>query len=147
MIGNGPSTRQHMAVGRGKINPAGGGRQFVRVCGRSRLREASHARAAVTQAIQGVRMEPVQSGLPPFGDTFTFRRYIHMAIKFGRPIEMRDAPRRDVLLPGPGLDLVVRPRRNRKAAWARPLAPENVLTPAPLLCPRFFTTVPTPPHT
>ena len=25
-----------------------------------------------------------------------------MAIKFGRPIEMRDAPRRDVLLPAPG---------------------------------------------
>jgi len=42
-----------------------------------------------------------------------------MAIKFGRPIEMRDAPRRDVLLPGP--DLVVRPRRNRKAEWARRL--------------------------
>src|SRR5260370_22479107 len=137
MIGNGPSSQNLMSLRRGKTHPAGGGRQFGRGCGRSRLREASHARAAVTQAIQGVRMEPVQSGLPPFGDTFTFRRYIHMAIKFGRPIEMRDAPRRDVLLPGPGLDLVVRPRRNRKAELARPLARANGLTAADPIWPLF----------
>src|SRR5260370_8881831 len=60
-----------------------------------------------------------------------------MAIKFGRPIEMRDAPRRDALLPGPGLDLVVRPRRNRKAEWARRLVRENVLTADDLICPLF----------
>ena len=42
-----------------------------------------------------------------------------MAIKFGRPIEMRDAPSRDAALAAPSLDLVVRPRRNRKAEWAR----------------------------
>ena len=60
-----------------------------------------------------------------------------MAIKFGRPVEMRDAPRRDVLLPGPGLDLVVRPRRNRKAEWARRLVRENVLTADDLIWPLF----------
>src|SRR5260221_14747940 len=60
-----------------------------------------------------------------------------MAIKFGRPIEMRDAPRWDVLLPGPGLDLVVRPRRNRKAEWARRLVRESVLTADDLIWPLF----------
>ena len=60
-----------------------------------------------------------------------------MAIKFGRPIEMRDGPRRDALLPGPGLDLVVRPRRNRKAEWARRLVRENVLTADDLIWPLF----------
>ena len=44
-----------------------------------------------------------------------------MAIKFGRPIEMRDAPRRQTALASPSLDLVTRPRRNRKAEWARRL--------------------------
>jgi porphobilinogen synthase len=55
-----------------------------------------------------------------------------MAIKFGRPIELRDAPRPNV---GPKtdiaaspLDLAIRPRRNRKAEWARRLVRENVLT-------------------
>src|SRR5260221_996289 len=60
-----------------------------------------------------------------------------MAIKFGRPIEMRDAPRWDVLLPGPGLDLVVRPRRNRKARWTGRLVRENVLTTDDLIWPLF----------
>ena len=60
-----------------------------------------------------------------------------MAIKFGRPVEMRDAPRRDALLPGPALDLVVRPRRNRKAEWARRLVRENVLTADDLIWPLF----------
>ena len=44
-----------------------------------------------------------------------------MAIKFGRPIEMRDAPRRPTTLASPPLDLITRPRRNRKAEWARRL--------------------------
>ena len=38
-----------------------------------------------------------------------------MAIKFGRPIEMRDTPRHQTALTSAPLDLVVRPRRNRKA--------------------------------
>src|SRR5258708_36541975 len=106
-------------------------RKLPKLCGRSRLREVSPAKAAVTQAIQGVKIGtgPIRSA--------GFRRYNHMAIKFGRPIEMRDAPRRDVLLPRPGLDLVGRPRRNRKAEWARRLVPENVLTTDDLIGPLF----------
>src|ERR1700688_174069 len=60
-----------------------------------------------------------------------------MAIKFGRPIEMRDAPRRETALPAPSLDLAVRPRRNRKAEWARRLVRENVLTTDDLIWPLF----------
>src|ERR1700687_6212023 len=60
-----------------------------------------------------------------------------MAIKFGRPIEMRDAPRRQTALAAPSLDLVVRPRRNRKAEWARRLVRENVLTTDDLIWPLF----------
>src|SRR5258708_8038351 len=60
-----------------------------------------------------------------------------MAIKFGRPIEMRDAPRRDTALAAPSLDLTVRPRRNRKAEWARRLVRENVLTTDDLIWPLF----------
>src|SRR6202163_2827035 len=60
-----------------------------------------------------------------------------MAIKFGRPIEMRDAPRRDIALAAPALDLVVRPRRNRKAEWTRRLVRENVLTSDDLIWPLF----------
>jgi len=41
-----------------------------------------------------------------------------MAIKFGRPIELRDTPRREAALSAPGLELTVRPRRNRKSEWA-----------------------------
>ena len=60
-----------------------------------------------------------------------------MAIKFGRPIEMRDGPRRDAALSGPPLDLTIRPRRNRKAEWARRLVRENVLTTNDLIWPLF----------
>jgi porphobilinogen synthase len=60
-----------------------------------------------------------------------------MAIKFGRPIEMRDAPRRDTSVTAPSLDLRVRPRRNRKAEWARRLVRENVLTTDDLIWPLF----------
>src|SRR5476649_2183274 len=60
-----------------------------------------------------------------------------MAIKFGRPIEMRDAARRDTALASPSLDLVVRPRRNRKAEWARRMVRENVLTTDDLIWPLF----------
>src|SRR5260370_11904940 len=60
-----------------------------------------------------------------------------MAIKFGRPIEMRDAPRRPAALSSPPLDLVTRPRRNRKAEWARRLVREDVRTRTDLIWPRF----------
>src|SRR2546421_1182237 len=60
-----------------------------------------------------------------------------MAIKFGRPIEMRDAPRRQTALASAPLDLAIRPRRNRKAEWARRLVRENVLTSDDLIWPLF----------
>jgi porphobilinogen synthase len=60
-----------------------------------------------------------------------------MAIKFGRPIEMRDAPRRPAALSAASLDLTVRPRRNRKSEWARRLVRENVLTTDDLIWPMF----------
>ncbi|MBR0695899.1 porphobilinogen synthase [Bradyrhizobium lablabi] len=64
-----------------------------------------------------------------------------MAIKFGRPIEMRDAPRRQTErqapLASPSLDLAVRLRRNRKSEWARRLVRENVLTTDDLIWPMF----------
>src|SRR5882762_4711142 len=61
----------------------------------------------------------------------------NMAIKFGRPIEMRDSPGRDATLKTPPLDLITRPRRNRKAEWARRLVRENVLTTDDLIWPMF----------
>jgi porphobilinogen synthase len=60
-----------------------------------------------------------------------------MAIKFGRPIEMRDAPRRQTALTSHPLDLAIRPRRNRKSEWARRLVRENVLTTDDLIWPLF----------
>jgi porphobilinogen synthase len=60
-----------------------------------------------------------------------------MAIKFGRPIEMRDAPQRQTALASTPLDLAIRPRRNRKAEWARRLVRENVLTTNDLIWPMF----------
>ena len=61
-----------------------------------------------------------------------------MAIKFGRPIEMRDASRRSSTAAAPPLDLTVRMRRNRKAEWARRLVRENVLTSDDLIWPLFL---------
>jgi len=60
-----------------------------------------------------------------------------MAIKFGRPIELRDAPRA-VESVAPRLDLAIRPRRNRKAEWARRLVRENVVTTDDLIWPVFI---------
>ena len=57
-----------------------------------------------------------------------------MAIKFGRPIEVRDHAVRDT---SPSLDLNVRMRRNRKSEWARRLVRENVLTTDDLIWPLF----------
>src|ERR1700736_6255082 len=60
-----------------------------------------------------------------------------MAIKFGRPVEMRDAPGHKTALAAPALDLAVRPRRNRRAEWARRLVREHVLTTDDLIWPLF----------
>ncbi|WP_438276370.1 porphobilinogen synthase [Nitrobacter sp.] len=60
-----------------------------------------------------------------------------MAIKYGRPIEMRDGPRREGAASALPLDLVARPRRNRKSEWARRLIRENVLTTDDLIWPLF----------
>src|ERR1700759_513502 len=60
-----------------------------------------------------------------------------MAIKFGRPIEVREPARAKSALAVPPLDLVVRPRRNRKAEWARRMVRENVLTLDDLIWPLF----------
>jgi len=60
-----------------------------------------------------------------------------MAIKFGRPIEMRDAPRQQTALASTPLELTIRPRRNRKSEWARRLVRENVLTTNDLIWPLF----------
>lgn len=59
-----------------------------------------------------------------------------MAIKFGRPIEVRDTPIRDTAA-APSLDLTTRMRRNRKSEWARRLVRENVLTTDDLIWPLF----------
>src|SRR6267154_4923814 len=72
------------------------------------------------------------------GSLLPSRSIHHMAIKFGRPVELRDAPRRETALAAPTLDLVVRPRRNRKAEWARRLVRENVLTTDDLIWPLFL---------
>jgi porphobilinogen synthase len=62
--------------------------------------------------------------------------YHPMAIKFGRPIELRETARAPVLA-APTLDLAMRPRRNRKAEWARRMVRENVLTSDDLIWPMF----------
>ncbi|MBR0959574.1 porphobilinogen synthase [Bradyrhizobium japonicum] len=61
-----------------------------------------------------------------------------MAIKYGRPIELREVSRRDGGTASPALDLTVRPRRNRKAEWARRMVRENVLTTDDLIWPLFL---------
>lgn len=61
-----------------------------------------------------------------------------MAIKYGRPIELREVSRRDGGAISPALDLTVRPRRNRKAEWARRMVRENVLTTDDLIWPLFL---------
>src|ERR1700680_3581231 len=59
-----------------------------------------------------------------------------MAIKYGRPIDARLAPAK--AKPAARLDLTPRPRRNRKADWARRLVCENVLTSDDLIWPLFL---------
>jgi porphobilinogen synthase len=60
-----------------------------------------------------------------------------MAIKFGRPIEMRDAPR-SVRPPATTLDIPVRMRRNRRSDWSRRMVQENHLTVDDLIWPIFI---------
>ena len=73
-----------------------------------------------------------------------------MAIKFGRPLE-GGRSRPAAAFPGPQrlesrqakakepLDLAIRPRRNRRAEWARRMVRENVLTTDDLIWPLFVT--------
>jgi porphobilinogen synthase len=63
-----------------------------------------------------------------------------MAIKYGRPIESRFAPVEAKVRDKPAtrLDLATRPRRNRKAEWARRMVRENVLTTDDLIWPLFL---------
>jgi porphobilinogen synthase len=61
-----------------------------------------------------------------------------MAIKLGRPLErVRSVPMRGEA-PAERLDLAVRPRRNRRADWARRLVREHVLTADDLIWPLFL---------
>jgi porphobilinogen synthase len=62
-----------------------------------------------------------------------------MAIKFGRPVENRTrlVPV-EVEVAAERLDLTIRPRRNRRAEWARRMVRENVLTTDDLIWPLFI---------
>lgn len=61
-----------------------------------------------------------------------------MAIKFGRPIEMRDEVARAEAPPASAaLDLPVRMRRNRKTEWSRRMMRQSVLTTNDLIWPLF----------
>lgn len=70
-----------------------------------------------------------------------------MAIKLGKPLERRRAAAPALLRPQPleakpeqesePLDLVIRPRRNRRAEWARRLVRETALTTDDLIWPLF----------
>lgn len=61
-----------------------------------------------------------------------------MAIKYGRPIELREVSRGTGAAVPHALDLTVRPRRNRKAEWARRMVRESVLTTDDLIWPLFL---------
>jgi porphobilinogen synthase len=51
---------------------------------------------------------------------------------------LREVSRQDGTAASPALDLTVRPRRNRKAEWARRMVRENVLTTDDLIWPLFL---------
>src|SRR5436190_21151860 len=62
-----------------------------------------------------------------------------MAIKFGRPLERsRTRIEADTQPPADRLDLTIRPRRNRRAEWARRMVREHVLTTDDLIWPLFL---------
>jgi len=61
-----------------------------------------------------------------------------MAIKLGRPLErVRSVPMHGDT-PTERLDIAIRPRRNRRADWARRMVREHVLTPDDLIWPLFL---------
>jgi porphobilinogen synthase len=61
-----------------------------------------------------------------------------MAIKFGRPLErVRPSPVEAEAPSQHRLDLAIRPRRNRRAEWARRMVREHVLTTDDLIWPLF----------
>ncbi|HEY4747343.1 MAG TPA: hypothetical protein VIH38_07250, partial [Steroidobacteraceae bacterium] len=61
-----------------------------------------------------------------------------MAIKYGRPIGFVPVEAEPAASPGPPLDLCSRPRRNRRAEWARRMVRENVLATDDLIWPLFL---------
>jgi len=61
-----------------------------------------------------------------------------MAIKFGRPIEKTRLAPVEAESPAGRLDLTIRPRRNRRAEWARRMVRESVLTTDDLIWPLFL---------
>jgi len=70
-----------------------------------------------------------------------------MAIKFGRPLERSGVapafprpamPESPETKPADRLDLAVRPRRNRRAEWARRMVRENIVTTDDLIWPLFL---------
>src|ERR1700758_5777804 len=62
-----------------------------------------------------------------------------MAIKFGRPLERNRLAPVEAEHNASRLDLTVRPRRNRRAEWARRMVREHVLTTDDLIWPLFVT--------
>jgi porphobilinogen synthase len=60
-----------------------------------------------------------------------------MAIKFGRPLERSRLMPQEAEVTVERLDLTIRPRRNRRADWARRLVREHVLTANDLIWPLF----------
>jgi porphobilinogen synthase len=61
-----------------------------------------------------------------------------MAIKFGRPLEQRRLAPVEAETRPERLDLAVRPRRNRRAEWARRMVRETTLTTDDLIWPLFL---------
>ncbi len=61
-----------------------------------------------------------------------------MTIKFGRPLERSRIAPVEAEASTERLELAIRPRRNRRAEWARRLVCENVLTTADLIWPLFL---------
>jgi porphobilinogen synthase len=61
-----------------------------------------------------------------------------MALKHGRPIGFVPVEAEPAAKPAPALDLIERPRRNRRAEWTRRMVRENVLTADDLIWPLFI---------
>src|SRR5580692_5890613 len=61
-----------------------------------------------------------------------------MALKYGRPIGFVPVEADPATSTAPALDLTDRPRRNRRAEWARRMVRENVVTADDLIWPLFL---------